>query len=287
MKITDEQRQVLDSLIVERLCENPAENARLVNGFSNSKNKNLERIITSRKAFDHDSQGITAYYVVKTKSGDILLYFSLKCGELFERLDHDKMTLAYKIRDLVSVASSDDATDAEKKKAEDFIKENRKKIFDLLPDIEKYVRKKGYYQADMKNELSKEINRVLKTYPAIELVEFCANDNARDVWKSFGLPRRMGECIFWHHIVKRLLCVRDIVGFQYIYLFAADSSYDGTLANYYKVSLGFSQDTGLGANKPKYDFKCYFLCQQMSGLAEKRTFFYEHFNPDQIGNDTV
>lgn len=103
MKISDEQKAILDSLVVERLRDNLAENASLVNTFSNKQNPTLERIIRSRYSFDRDIAGTTAYYIVKAPGGELLLYFSLKCGELFEELDHRKMELAAKTQNAVTI----------------------------------------------------------------------------------------------------------------------------------------------------------------------------------------
>lgn len=109
---------------------------------------------------------------------------------------------------------------------------------------------------------------------------YIANENGRAAWKSLGIQRKMGECVFWHCIVPKLKKVQDEVGCQYVYLFAADSSLDGDLANYYKVALHFEQSATLGANKPQYDFQCFFLCQELNKLLKHREAFYEYFNPD-------
>lgn len=290
MRISDEQKAILDSLIVERLRDNLAENASLVNTFSNKQNPNLEKIITSRYSFDKDKAGTTAYYVVKSPSGELLLYFSLKCGELFEELDHRKMELAAKTQNAVTILMNKAShSDNKVAAAESFINDNLDEIKALLPDISKYLKKKGQYTDDINKELNKQIRRVLKTYPAIEIVEFCKNDsdNAKDAWKALGIKRKMGECIFWHKIVPKLKAIQNITGCQYVYLFAADKSYDGELANYYKVALHFDQSTILGANKPQYDFDCFFLCQEMKALPDRQEFFYEHFNPDPEGDDIV
>lgn len=103
MRITEEQKAILDSLVVERLRDNKSKNASLVNSFANAKNPVLENIIRTRVSFDRDTEGTVAYYVVKAPTGELLLYFSLKCGELFEKLDQYKLNLAYNVRDAVNV----------------------------------------------------------------------------------------------------------------------------------------------------------------------------------------
>lgn len=281
MRITDGQKNVLDSLVVERLRENKEANALLVKSFENKKNPTLVKVITSDYAFNKDEEGKAAYYVVKAPTGELLLYFSLKCGELFEKLDMEKMQLALRIKNSVyKIQNKEVFSDEEVQAATDFINENIEEIKRVLPDIESYLEKKDDFKADINVELNTEMQRVLRTYPAIEVVEFCANENGRAAWKKLGIDRKMGECVFWHCIVPKLMKVQDEIGCQYVYLFAADSSLDGDLANYYKVALHFEQSATLGANKPQYDFQCFFLCQEMKKLMVGREEFYEYFNPD-------
>lgn len=281
MKISEEQLRILDSLVVERLKANTV-NAALVNTFQNKKNPNLVQVITTRHAFDKDNDGSTAYYVVKTPDGTLLLYFSLKCGELFEKLDMRKMQVAKETLECFDILTNQHKYDeAAIQAAKSFIETNKSEILSVLPNIWDYAEKKGDYKIDLAKELNSEISRVLKTYPAIEIVEFCANDNARTKWEEYKLPKRMGECIFWRHIVPILKSVQEIIGCEYVYLFAADNTKDRFLANYYQVSLNFEYSDRLGANKPHYDFMCYFLHQKISGLDKGQEKFFNDFNPDE------
>lgn len=288
MRITDEQKRILDSLIVERLRDNKELNIELVKGFANEKNPTLVNVIKTNYAFENDEIGKAAYYVVKTAKGELLLYFSLKCGELFEKLDMEKMQMALRIKNSVYKVQNNEAfSEEEVEAASNFIHDNIDEIKILLPDIDSYLKKKDDFKADINVELNTEMQRVLRTYPAIEVVEFCANENGRMAWKSLGIDRKMGECVFWHCIVPKLLKVQEEIGCQYVYLFAADSSLDGDLANYYKIALHFEQSTTLGANKPQYDFQCFFLCQEIKKIKEGQADFYEFFNPDEEENEQV
>lgn len=288
MRITQEQLEILDSLVVERLRDNKDKNFMLTKSFANEKNPTLVQVITTDYAFNKDEEGTAAYYVVKTRDDKLLLYFSLKCGELFERLDMEKMQLALRVKNSVYKIQNRESFPIEEVEAADkFIHDNITDIKILLPDIESYLDKKDDFKAEINSELNTEVQRVLRTYPAIEVVEFCANDNGRDAWKSLGINRKMGECVFWHCIVPKLVNIQEMIGCQYVYLFAADSSLDGDLANYYKVALHFEQSAFLGANKPQYDFQCFFLCQKMKDLIKFRHEFYEYFNLDEEDVDTV
>ena len=249
MRITDEQKRLLDSLVVERLRENREQNSLLAKDFANDKNPNLVQVIKTEHTFNKDEEGTGAYYIVKTHKNELLLYFSLKCGELFEKLDMDKMQMALRIKNSVYKIQNKEAFSTEEvEAAEQFINDNIDEIKILLPDIESYLDKKDDFKTDINVELNTEMQRVLKTYPAIEVVEFCANENGRSAWKHLGINRKMGECVFWHCIVPKLIKVQEVIGCQYVYLFAADSSLDGDLANYYKVALHFEQSATLGAN---------------------------------------
>lgn len=288
MKITSEQLSILNSLIVERLNDNTKENKELVKTFVNRKNKTLAQIINSNSAFERDNRGEIAYYIVKTSSGILLTYFSLKCGELFHELDMTKMLFAKKAKEALAILTNSSSFSKDLiQAAEKFIKENYKAIQDILPNLDDYKTKKTNYLADLERELKEKVRHVHKTYPAIEIVEFCANDQSREAWKSLGLKRKMGECVFWHIIVPKLKAIQQLVGCQYVYLFAADSSIDGNLVNYYKVAMHFENSIVLGANKSQYDFSCVFLHQKMIDIFKQQTFFYEHFNPDKELNDII
>lgn len=281
MKITPEQERILNSLKVERLCANRVDNLRLIETFSNEKNPNLVKIIKLQRTINRDESGTIAYYVVKAPSGEMLMYFSLKCGELFEALDLEKMVLAQKLWNAIDVLQNPKKHEKEKvSEANEFIDKNIDEIKSILPNIDTYKRKKQFYEQELQKELNARTQRVLATHPAVELVEFCANDATRGVWNTLGLRRKMGECVFWHIIVPKIKELQKIVGCRYLYLFAADKSYDGDLISYYKQVLRFNHPIELSANKPEYDFMCLFMCQAIHDLTIGRNEFYEHFNID-------
>lgn len=84
MKITAEQKAVLKSFHCIRLSKaDDIDILRLVDNFSNSRNENLENYIKN-EAFEQDSSGNVACYVVIDDENDILCYFALKSGLLFQ-----------------------------------------------------------------------------------------------------------------------------------------------------------------------------------------------------------
>ena len=86
--ITEQQRAILDSFSIERLSDSE-ENFHLVSDFQNSRSDSLTNKIQS-EAFEEDELGIVAFYVIKNKDGKIVFYFSLKCGQLYDKLYEKK-----------------------------------------------------------------------------------------------------------------------------------------------------------------------------------------------------
>ena len=83
--ITKKQKTLLESFSIERLSSSNI-NLRLVGNFSNPKSDSLTNKIQS-DAYEEDESGSIAYYVIKNREGGILFYFSLKCGQLYDKLN--------------------------------------------------------------------------------------------------------------------------------------------------------------------------------------------------------
>ena len=86
--------------------------------------------------------------------------------------------------------------------------------------------------------------------------------------------------MFWKFIVPIIFKIQSLIGCQYLFLFAADMSEDNNLINYYNVALKFEQPEHIGTNKPKYDFCCRFMCQEINTLKTNQEEYFENFNPN-------
>ena len=86
MQITEEQKRILDSFTCERLSSNP-DKLREVENFCNLRNGSLEHTLKDT-AYVEDETNHIAYYLIKDADGDILFYFSLKCGMLQIVIQH-------------------------------------------------------------------------------------------------------------------------------------------------------------------------------------------------------
>lgn len=122
--------------------------------------------------------------------------------------------------------------------------------------------------------------QVDRSYAAIELSHFCVNENYRMKWEEFGFgdKNRLGSTLFWNFIIEKAIQVSELVGCEYLYLFAADSTPDHFLVNYYKGSMRFKEDLKVLSLQPKFDFRCTFLCNTIEAFKSGRENFFSHFN---------
>lgn len=88
MKITLEQIAILDSFRATRLKEDDTL-LRDVSAFENPKNENLVEYLFG-DSFDDDDKNRCACYVVRDGDGEILCYFSIKCGLLYSEFEELK-----------------------------------------------------------------------------------------------------------------------------------------------------------------------------------------------------
>ena len=220
--------------------------------------------------------------MVKDRDDNVLFFFSLKCGLLFDEfIEGEKLT---RLKELCSTLSE---------------KLNRGNVpeedMDGLKAILESVRaKKGLKKDEVARILhtttdSQEINSIFdkniknvgKTFAGVEIVHFCANDDCREVWDKYNLDQSLGAIVFWHFIVPLIFELRKIVGCEYLFLFAADCDPDEHLVNYYSQKLKFKKADEHSAAMPIYDFTCKFMYQEIAELEEKRMKFYENFNHDE------
>lgn len=280
MRITKEQQEILDSLVCERLSRNPA-NMREIDQFFNSKNDKLvERLLN--EAYSEDEGDKIAYYLVKDKEGHILFYFSLKCGQLYDKhLDFDLFKLLGELYDgLLKMKSEPDITPEDSLAIDKILEEIRSRKGVLKEDLKK-ITKKNRSVEDFEKVFKDDADKVGATFSGIEIVQFCSNEDCLDYWKNYGINQKLGVVVFWQFIVPIIIKIKEWIGCEYLFLFAADDSEDENLVNYYKSWLKFESSNERSAATPVYDLTCKFLYQETCSLEEKRDAFFKNFNPDE------
>lgn len=277
MKITDEQINVIDGLSCERLSSN-IDNMRLVDDFYNVRNESLTNTLQN-EAFNEDENNTNAYYVVKNSKGNIVFYFSLKCGMLYDEIIETEQLRIFKslYQMIVDKEKDESATKEDKKQAEELLETIRTKK-GIKREMVEHLFHNG--ELDIEKLFRGKQHQVGKTYSGIELVHFCINDGFREEWNKYDMPQPFGSVVFWHFVVPKVLNIMDIVGCEYLFLFAADLSEDENLVNYYR-ELGFDDMTEHNVAMPIYDLACKFMFQKTSSLANGRERFIANFNPDE------
>lgn len=288
MHITIEQNRILDTFRCERLSEN-AGNEALIEAFTSRRGDSLVSYFRSFGP-QEDRTGKTTYYVIKNAENEVMMFFSLKCGALFDPLlDENEVKQDFQ-RLLILLQAIENANDdSEKKEAaaailQKYQIEDRISIEDFSNWIFKKLSGKKQFLNQLLGDREKEQNdkifRVQSTHPGVELVHFCTNDMLKEKWKTYNLGHPMGETLYWKFIAPKFFDVQKIAGCEFAFLFAADLSEDGSLVNYYDSSLKFQKRQDVGTNKPFYDFCCEFMCQEINEMKMKREEFFENFNVD-------
>lgn len=252
----------------------------LLQGITAPVIKGVERcqIINLFRSGDYitkDKEGKLASFIVTSSSDIPLLYFSLRCGELFERTILEKVAGLQHLNVAFMAISNPCTNDKEKSESLETIVQVSSQGM-TLEEMELLSDKKEAWEMDNKMDKNKGINKVLRVYPAIELKLFGTNSAAKGHWKALGLEDiRMGESLFFTKVVDTIQSMLDYAGCQYVYLFAAGQEIEGQLVQYYRTILGFDSNAKITANKPVFDWACQFLFQDIDNLRKQRKKFIE------------
>lgn len=283
MKITKEQCDILATLRCERLSSN-INNIRLIDSFENYKNPNIADTLKN-EAFEEDDTNRVAFYVVKTDKNDILFFFSLKCGLLYDEFIEgeklEKLKQLYKY--LLDVKADEESSDSDKAVIDSILESVRAKKGLKQEDVARILHT-TIDSDEFKSLFDTNAKNVGRTFAGVEIVHFCVNEDLRNVWKGYGIEQKLGTVVFWHFIVPKVQELMQIAGCEYMFLFAADSSENEELVNYYMDNLQFKRADEHSAAIPLYDFTCKFMYQKTIDLQERRKAFYANFNYE---NDVV
>lgn len=260
------------------------ENKEILNGFISKKENNTLEEYIKNKAWEEDLNGETRVYLVKDKSGDIVLFFSVRCGLLVEeysaeKLPEDKQNFVDTVVD--SILKNDTSTEKYLYEygCECYAYEECDRLFKIAKN-----------RVHSKNE-SKVIGqfntiKVHKCIPAIEVAHLCKNESFQ-VPQGLDIP--IGFGVFWEIIVPLVIDVAEVIGCKYVYLFAADRTdkqkedIDRKLVSYYKNHFKFSEcEETIKFIKPEYDNYCYGLIQEVAELKTNREAIWTEFSDISI-----
>ena len=279
MNITSDQLSILESFVCQRLSSD-GDNMRLVDNFTNHINDAIAQTLKN-EAFEEDESNSIAYYVVKNADGQILFFFSLKCGVLFDHfINPDLLSQLQKLaKELDDLSDDSSLTLQQKRDITEVLEKIRTNKGLVKEDIHKLHLQKRDILEELEKEFNTDIARVGKTFSGIELVHFCSNTDTDELWDSFGFPQLRGTIIFWYFVIPIVIEALKYVGCQYLFLFAADKSKEEKLVRYYENQLNFKKPDELATAKPFYDFTCKFMCHEISTLKQEQAEFFANFNP--------
>lgn len=287
--ITEEQKKILNGFTCQRLTDDP-QNESLVRRFSSRRNWGLVRSLQDAWAEDADRRP-AAYYVIKNPRGTIFMYFSLRCGVLYDPdFVQDVMDKYDRSADLMNALNHQECSEWASEYLESLRTSNGVIPIDKLMEIRaKYYDAKSsrkYILQDKKVD-NERMMRVDKAMPAVELMHLCVNDLARSEWRRLELGHSMGETLFWWFVVPKITEINALTGCEYVYLFAADSSRSQSLVNYYETVLHFYRPRNLVTIKPRYDFLCPLMCKRLYRLTNHRRRALSSLLPEEEKDDPL
>lgn len=273
VRIRDGNQQILPTIVGAKL--NSQECSGLIELFRHPRH------------VEDDQKGHLASYLVLAPDDTVLMFFSLRCGELFKKVDDKKIEIAriaYKALQILS-GNSQDSNEERRRQALETLRHIAESGL-AIDDILNLVDEKNDYFADEGKEPNELVSRVSEVFPAVELKFYGINEAGKKYWKTAGLHHKMGLTLYWQFVVPRLVELQNVAGCQYMYLFAADKEADGHLVTYYRTVLHINANHYLSSNKPQFDYSSVFLYQEIAELKKQQDYFFETFN-DTINQDVV
>lgn len=285
MQIKPEQEAILSECKCVRVrnCNQQILSTIVGAKLNSQEQSNLIHLFRHPKHIDDEFKRHLASYLVLAPDNTVLMFFSLRCGELFEKVDDKKIETArtaYKALQTL-YRNSQNPVEEERNQAIEILRHIAESGL-TIDEILNLVDEKKDYFADEGKEPNELVSRVSKVFPGVELKFYGINDAGRKYWKTTGLHHKMGLTLYWKFIVPKLEELQDIVGCQYMYLFAADKEADGHLVTYYRTALHINANHFLSSNKPQFDYSSVFLYQEISELQKQRDYFFNTFNDTMI-----
>lgn len=331
--ISKQKKYLSKNLIVESLRTHE-ESREEVKDFLQAKYGNKIADYLNDNAWDEDIDNKTKVFLVRDKkTNKIVFYFALNCGILYKELNKKEMNLVEQrcVNGLITAMRQNARTDLsiKEREAANILLSEAYEAFDIdIKDSDRATDLITYAQeqATIKEEKEESVNEgekseciknVQDTYPAIDIKFLCRNANYKPEIK---LDFRLGVYVFWEIIVPHILKISELVGCQYVYLFAADNSgneqdtkseapiihskgYDYDLKDddetngsepkkeikrlvaYYINDLKFRPVSEYTILKPHFERRCYTLIQDVSELAQKRKLIWaSHDENNEIGS---
>lgn len=271
VRVKDVDKALLKT-IVGPVVDNEGHRSRLIDLFRNKKH-----------LADEENNDIASFLLL-APDDTVLLYFSLRCGELFENIDKVRAQLSNDAFYALHFLQQNQTAPADEQSKAISIIRRAMQVGLSVDDFEPIQHKKENISQSRMLKLNENSTPVFKSYPAVELKFFGANAGCKKCWQEMGFNEnhRVGETLFWSKIADRIVKLQDLVGCKYVYLFAADVEPEGGLVQYYRTKLHFGSKKIISANIPEFDHTSQFLFREISTLKADKKAFFKDFNPDEV-----
>lgn len=290
--------ELLGSFHCERISSNVA-NKELIKSFSCKQNDNLQNYIR-KEAWNEDKNNEKLVYLVKHQD-KLLFYFSLKFSAIYEPYDSSIIEQSYRNYNAIEkyLTEVSDLIDydfnfqnhIDRLYEKGVISANNSSQYNELRSILinnfRHSFEARNLEQDKREDKFNTLQRINKSYPAIELVHFCANDKTKDIWDTNQYKHRLGTAIFHHFVTPLVTTQFQQLGFRYLFLFAADKSPFDSLVNYYKGAMYFSLCGKLMPIKTAYSMHCTTLCQKISDMPKHQERFFRELEYISTKDDWV
>lgn len=240
--------------------------------------KSLELYLKDNAIIDNLG-GETRVYLVKDDDDDIVLFFSLKCGLLYEKDEYSDLNdkkRQYVDRIIKAKLEKDNESLEKFYSTTEFNPNEINRLFEIADKrIDLKKNNVEITEADKSH-------KVKRCFSAIELQHFCKNAS---YIPKVEIIAPIGFGVFGEIIAPLVCKINEKIGCKYLYLFAADKTNINNkmdLVEYYKGSLKFSDVEDVTVVKPDYDIGCYSLYQEISELAKNREIVWQQFS-DALG----
>lgn len=282
-----------EQLIIEALTSHESNKCAVQSFVASKKGKGLERYL-KEFAWEEDIAGNTKVYLVKDrKTKEIVFFFALNAGLLYSELNEREENLTELEKEIVNLC-----VQYKLDKDNEYTPED---VFEWYDDcslnkdkLRRIIESETEMKFDARDDRSKtdkgvNIKHVFQTYPSIVLTHFCKNVKVEQ-YNKLTIP--LGFYVFWEIVIEKVLEITQLLGCQYLYLFAADNSEESKsaysvqnviydidedelvstykLVEYYKNELKFETVQRLTILKPHYDFECFSLFQPINKLLDNR-----------------
>ena len=190
------------------------------------------------EAWQADINRDTKVFLVRDRNTrEIAFYYALNCGILYKEYKHKDLTpkeleLITAYVEAASRAHMNGLTAIDQEAANNLLTKALGDFYEFIEDSEratqllaladdKVIIKEENAEAKEETGEGEFTKQVQETFPAMDIKFLCRNRNYKP---GIELDFKLGIYVFWEIVVPHILKVADLVGCQYVYLFAADNS---------------------------------------------------------------